>query len=247
MHQRILQLKAEQKKQREDQLLDRQTRNLEDLENNFNEEFKNFNTDWDDRMNKYRESCKDSEQQLKAKQENEVETTRKQLEETTPLIPKHSSEILNLKRIQETLVKNKEYIEAHAIQQQMIDLEESQKKTWGTDRKAQIDLAIASLERKQANEMAGFKQKAKNGFDELKKQRAQEMESLLKRYQNLKKEMQNSHRLEKNRFDGKHTTGSGIFKSEVAGSKSLFSPRNTFAARPGSASRMTRTISEGNF
>ncbi|CAG9329840.1 unnamed protein product [Blepharisma stoltei] len=230
-HQRILQLKRDHKDRREAKLLDRQNKALEELDNTFNEEFKNFNDDWDSRMEKYREECKELENQLKQKQENEYETTKKSLEDSIPIIPKHSSEFLNLKRIQDTLVTKHEYVEAHAIQQQMIELEEKEKENWGQDRDSQIKQGLAALQKRQDNELQAFRQKAKNGFDEMKKTKAVEMESLLKKYQNIKKEMQNAHRREKNRFDGKHTTGSGIFISETTGTKSVFSGRATFSGR----------------
>ncbi|CAG9314818.1 unnamed protein product [Blepharisma stoltei] len=240
VHQRILDLKADQKKRREDELSERQAKEAAELETTFEEEFKAFNDDWDNRMNTYKENCKEMEQQMRNKQENEFETTKKSLEETIPIIPKHSSEYLNLKRIQDTLVRNKEYVEAHAIQQQMLELEENEKKDWGKDRDTQISLSLGTLAKRHEHEIEAFKLKASKGFDELKKLRASEMESLLKRYQNLKAEQKNNHKLQKNRFYGKHTTGSGLYKTEnTASSKVLFSPRAQLNRPSTAALRLT--------
>jgi hypothetical protein len=187
-----------------------------------------FNEDYDQRTEKYKAECQEEEDQLVQKQTAEKETTRKTLEETIPLIPKHSSEILNLKRIQDTLVRNKEYKEAHAIQQKIIELEEEQKKTWGEERNAKIEQNMAALARKQENEIFSFRKRAKTGFEELKKERAVRLESLLKKYQNLRKEIKIAHKLEKNRVEGRHTTGSGIFKDSVnSSSRAIFSPKVT--------------------
>ena len=71
------------------------------METEYNDELIHFNNDWDDRMEKYKAHCKESEEQLKQRQANEFETTQKSLEDTIPIIPKHSSEYLNLKRIQD--------------------------------------------------------------------------------------------------------------------------------------------------
>ena len=169
-------------------------------------------------MEKYKSMCKDSEEQLKSKQEQEFETTTKTLEETIPIIPKHSSEYLNLKRIQDTLVRNKEYKDAHVIQQTMFDLEEKEKLTWGEERNSKIQQNLQALSKRQENELNRLIMKAKNGFDELKKQRAAELESLIKKYQNVQKEMKIAHKLEANRFGGLHTTGSGLFKSDMTAS-----------------------------
>ena len=107
--------------------MQKQAKEIADIENSYSEELKSFNEDWDDRMQKYKAQCQEDEEQLNQRQANEKETTTKALEENIPIIPKHSSEFLNLKRIQETLVRNKEYKEAHAIQQKMIELEEKEK------------------------------------------------------------------------------------------------------------------------
>ena len=206
--------------------MQKQAKEIADIENSYSEELKSFNEDWDDRMQKYKAQCQEDEEQLNQRQANEKETTTKALEENIPIIPKHSSEFLNLKRIQETLVRNKEYKEAHAIQQKMIELEEKEKLTWGEDRSSKIAQSLASLGKKHENEINSFKQKAKNGYEEKKKQRASNLESLVKKYQNLRKEIKIAHKLEKNRLDGKHTTGSGIFKSDITvSSRTIFSPK----------------------
>lgn len=179
-------------------------------------------------MEKYKAKCQEDEDQLTQKQAAEKETTLKELEDNIPLIPKHSSETLNLKRIQETLVRNKEYKEAHAVQQKIAELEEEEKKTWGQERDAKIRQNMAALSKKQENEVFSFKKRAKSEFEEMKKQRAAKLESLIKKYQNLRKEIKIAHKLEKNRLDGKHTTGSGIFKSDItASSRAIFSPKVT--------------------
>ena len=207
---------------------------IADIESSYEEELKQFNDDWEDRMQKYKAKCQEDEDQLNQRQANEKETTTKTLEETIPIIPKHSSEFLNLKRIQDTLVRNKEYKEAHAIQQKMVELEEIEKQSWGEDRLTKIQQNLAALAKRQENEISSFRQKAKNGFEELKKQKAAKLESLIKKYQNLRKEIKIAHKLEKNRLDGKHTTGSGIFKSDItASSRTIFSPKANLKAEEG--------------
>lgn len=218
MYQRILKLKQDQKRSREQKLKEKQAKEVAEMENEYSEELKAFNADWDDRMEKFKAMCKDSEEQLKTKQATEYEETQKELEKTIPIIPKHSSEFLNLKRIQDTLVRNKEYKEAHTIQQTMIDLEEKEKLTWGEERNSKIQQSLQTLSKRHENELNRLVMKAKNGFDELKKQRAAELESLIKKYQNIQKEMKIAHRVEANRFSGKHTTGSGLFKTDITAS-----------------------------
>jgi hypothetical protein len=167
------------------------------------------------------------------KQEIEFEAVKKQLEETLPIIPKHSPELLNLRRIQDTLVKNKEYKEAHLVQQQMIDLEERLKSTWGLERDSKIQQNLAAVVKRQENELSSFKQKVLAGAEELKKMKANEIEGIVKKYQNLRKEMKITHKLEKNRFDGKHTTGCGTSRLDLnQSSRAIFNLRTPASSRP---------------
>ena len=170
------------------------------------------------------------------KQALEFEASKKQLEETIPIIPKHSPELLNLRRIQDTLVKNKEYKEAHLVQQQMIDLEERLKSTWGLERDSKIQQNLAAVIKRQENEVSSFKQKVLAGAEELKKMKVNEMEGIVKKYQNLRKELKITHKLEKNRFDGKHTTGCGTSRLDLnQSSRAIFNMRTPASSRPGTS------------
>ena len=116
----------------------------------------------------------------------------------------------------------------------MVELEEIEKQSWGEDRLVKIQQYLTALAKRQENEISSFRQKAKNGFEELKKQKAAKLESLLKKYQNFRNEVKISHKLEKNRFDGKHTTGSGTFKSDIhASSRKIFNPKTAIKGGEG--------------
>ena len=178
------------------------------------------------------------------RQAAEYEGTRSDLEESLAVIPKHSPEMLNLKRIQDTLVRNKGYKEAHLVQQQMIDLEDKLRGTWGVDRDAKIVQSLAVLAKKQDNEVGSLKQKLLAGAEDLKKLRAVEFESIVKKYQNLRKEMAISHKLERNRFEGKHTTGCGTFKTDLnQTSRAIFNMRSQAGSRPGTAAGSRSMVS----
>lgn len=53
-----------------------------------------------------------------------------ELEKSLPLKPKDSTELLNLKRIEENLAKQEEYIEAHKIQQRILAIEKDEYEKW---------------------------------------------------------------------------------------------------------------------
>lgn len=230
VYKNILKIRHELRLKQRTVLDGKQRSELNELEDKFNDDFGVFNDEWDKRMEEYKQHCLNYEQDLKDKHVEEFEKTQRNLEETIPVIPKHSSEFLNLKRIQDTLVRNKEYREAHAVQEKMKTLEEQEKMTWGKDRTAKIQMNLGVLVKKQENEQLSYKQKAMNTLEEMKKQRAVEMEYFIKRYQNIKKELEVSHRVEVNKFEGRHTTGSGIYKADASiANKLIHSPKSLFA------------------
>ena len=232
IYQKILRDKETVRKRSRRALEDKQTQEISTHESNFQEAFQEFNEEWDRKIEEYRQCCLNQEQELKEKHQEEYEKTQKNLEETIPVIPKHSSEFLNLQRIRDTLARKKEYKEAHEVQQKMFYLEEVEKMNWGKDRDAKIKLQLSILSKRLENELNSFKQKAMNGLDELKKQRGYEMECFVKKYQNIKKEIEIAHRVERNKFEGKHTTGSGIYKTDAnLASKLVSSPVKTFTKR----------------
>jgi len=74
------------------------------------EEFNGFNQEWDGKMRQYEEAKKAEEERLEEKHKKEFEEKTEQFKTKIPEKPKPSSEVLNLKRIQANLAKQKEYL-----------------------------------------------------------------------------------------------------------------------------------------
>lgn len=72
------------------------------------EEFNGFNQEWDKRMKEYEDEAKADEEKLEEKHKKEFEEKTDQFKAKIPERPKPSSEVLNLKKIQANLAKQKE-------------------------------------------------------------------------------------------------------------------------------------------
>ena len=70
---------------------------------------------WDQQMEEYRRTCEAQEQALKEKHVRELVEWQESMQEQFFLRPKYSKELLNLRRIEETLAKAKEYAEAQRV------------------------------------------------------------------------------------------------------------------------------------
>ena len=219
-YQRVLTLRAQLLKRKTEMLESKHTSERESLEGRHMEEFKAFNEEWEDKMNKFREASEKQKAELVAKQAQDSEEYRKKLEEDIPMLPKHASGYLNNKRVQESLVRQKNYKDAHFVQQKMVDMEAEEQAHWGESRLRQIEQFMNILKKQQAAEMRGLEKKVQTGFSELKKMKAKAMEALIRRYQNLKKELANHQKIEKNKLEGKSTNGATV---DLRSTRMLFS------------------------
>ena len=81
------------------------------------------------------------------------------------------------------------YVEAHKVQQRCIHLEKEEYEKWSKFRDSKIKNQRCQFELKQANELYALQKRINSGQEEQRKARAMELERLLQKYQNAKKEL----------------------------------------------------------
>ena len=91
--------------------------------------------------------------ELEDRQVKELEENRARLEESIAQTPKMSSELLNLKKIQENLAKRSEYIEAHKVQVETQVKEQKEMEKFMFERQKKIVTLEANLIKNQSVEM----------------------------------------------------------------------------------------------
>ncbi len=69
------------------------------------EEFNMFNEIWDNRMVQFNERAQQLEEEMIEKHKGELEEFLRSLDESLPEKPKDSSELLNMRKIEDNLVK----------------------------------------------------------------------------------------------------------------------------------------------
>ena len=131
---RIKELKEQKKQMDLDELQTRQQNENIELEETHILEFNNFNQEWDKRMNEFQMHSSQLVKALEEKHIQQHEEYRNGLEEKIAFRFKPSPELLNLKRIQTNLARQKEYKEAHQVQVRSQKLEkQEQENTSKTD------------------------------------------------------------------------------------------------------------------
>ncbi len=105
---RIIELKAQDNQKRMEELLFQQAQEREEVEQAHVLEYQDFNKQWDDNMEKTVQEHEELVQGLEERHVKQLEENRHVLEEKLSMVPKASAELLNFRRIQANLAKQKE-------------------------------------------------------------------------------------------------------------------------------------------
>mmetsp|Transcript_19807 Transcript_19807/g.22806 ORF Transcript_19807/g.22806 Transcript_19807/m.22806 type:complete len:285 (+) Transcript_19807:52-906(+) len=159
-------------------------------------EFNQFNEFWDKRMLEFNEQAQLIEEQMIQRHQEELAKYLEDLEAVLPVKPKDSPELLNMRKIEELLAKQEDYIEAHKVQQKCLKMEKEEIEKWKIIRDQKIKNQRIQIEQKQQTELQALRKRIATGQEEQRKSRAAELERLLQKYQNSKKELEIQHQIQ---------------------------------------------------
>ncbi|EGR34819.1 hypothetical protein IMG5_000460 [Ichthyophthirius multifiliis] len=131
-------------------------------------------------MQEYDIEAKNIENELIQKQALEYQKAQEEFETVMPSIPKDSSEVLNLIKMEERLVKQSLFIDAHKIKQQRIQLQKEVNKNFNLQRTNKLINQMNIFKQKQNQEQNALKQRIFQAKDELQKARNIELENTYK-------------------------------------------------------------------
>jgi len=125
-----------------------------------------------------------------------------------------------MRKIQENLAKQKDYIEAHKVQQKCNKMEKDELDRFLATRDSKIRQQRSLFLAKQENELKALQKRIATGQEEQRKSRAIELERLLQKYQNAKKELEGQQQHEFHRLGrpGTASTMGSVYRS-IQGSK----------------------------
>jgi len=159
-----------------------------------------FNLMWDRKQAEYDAHAADLQAQLTEKHKKSHQAYLEKLQrETEPRTVRWSAELLNQRKIEEALAKQKKYNEAQEIRAALSQMEAKEQALW----KAKRDVKISGMEQlflqKQQMEMNGLVKRIMSGQEEQKVTRQAEKTRLLQRYQNTKTQLDSQHRIAQQR------------------------------------------------
>lgn len=229
--QKILKLKKEESKYREQELKQRQQKETEEVEQGHIQDFQEFNELWEKELNDFEDSCRKQIEELRLKHEQELDECRQAASKEFDDKQKPIQKKIDLIKSRDSAVKLEEYLKAHSISQQIAAIEKEEQQSYEIRKKKHMEKALAKVEDRQNVEMEGLKNRLRRTHEELKRKRGMEMERVIKRFQNNKKELERAQSMEISIANGKiNTPAAWNFMESQSISRILMSSR---AGTPG--------------
>jgi len=197
---RLDELKLHEENRRREAMRSRQIAERLGVEEAHMLEFQQFNLIWDRKMSEYEAHAEELGMAMKERHAAELRDYQRRLM-GRQIRPKYSKDLLNLRKIQETLAKQKDYAEAHKIKLKGDALEAWELEKWHSQRQQDLLQKEAKFKHVKQQELIALQKRVQTGREEQKKQRHQDLERLLQRYQNVKAELEAQQNLERIRME----------------------------------------------
>jgi len=188
---RINELKEQEFRRATEELIFMHEQQRTECEQAHIKQYQDFNAHWDNELNQAQQDDQNEILAMEERHTQDLEQNRQHLESTLPAKYKQSTELLNLRRIQQEDARQKKYQDAHQVQVRAQELEEKEREQYMIDVHKKILASEANMMARQANEMAALKKKLEAKMNERLKIREVEHNKILQRYQNVKKEIEN--------------------------------------------------------
>ncbi|CAD8100759.1 unnamed protein product [Paramecium primaurelia] len=216
---RLGELKKDLDQKNKIEVKDRHTNEKQEIEKAHLEEFNQFNEFWDQKMAEFDQEAQRVKEQVLQRHDEELKQFTDELENSIPVKPKDSAELLSLRKTEESLARQENYQEAHVTQQRILSMERDEYERWNQSRSCKIRNLILQLKQKQSTELSALQQRIVSGQEEQRKIRSQELEKLLQKYQNVRKELSSQQNQEITRLDKTNKTQSIMQQSRMNSSK----------------------------
>jgi len=193
---RLDQLRQHEEEKRREELRSAQLSERLNVEEAHMRELQDFNDSWDAKAAEFEQHAANLQGQLDNRhQEDHSAYLKKLLATTEPRNPRWSKELLNLRKIEDTVARQKQYSEAGRVQQQADQVEADERAAWQAKREQKMTMLEEQSVEKQRKEMGGLLKRIQSGRDEQKQARKAELERLLQRYHNVKAQLESQQRI----------------------------------------------------
>jgi len=199
---RLQQLREHEENRRREELRSQQLQERLGVEEAHMKELQEFNEIWDRKVEEFEAHARNLQNTLGSRHKAEYQAYLEKIRrETEPRTPRWSKDLLNLRKIQETLAKMKKYGEAGKTKAQADAVEEKEHQMWKAKREQKLGALEDQFMHKQQLEMTGLVKRIQSGREEQKQARKSELERLLQRYHNVKTQLESQQKIIQQRVE----------------------------------------------
>ena len=163
---------------------------MESLEQAYRKESDEFNEIWDKKVSDFEEESSKWEETLRVKQTKETEELEANIEKKHFKPTKLSKDSLELRALEDALVKQERYKEAHNIKKKVDNKERDDSERWSREKNEKVNNVSDNLKAKQNLEYNALRQKIDTQSDVLRKEREQGFNIILNKFKNRKFELE---------------------------------------------------------
>jgi hypothetical protein len=164
---------------------------MDSLEQTYRKEVDEFNEIWDKKFSDFEEESANWEEQLRGKHAKETEEFEANIEKKL-VKPggKQSKDLLQLKALEDALVKQERYKEAHHIKKKVDNKERDDSERFDREKNEKVLTVTENLKAKQALEYNALRQKIETQTEVLRKDKEHGFTNLLNKFKNKKFELE---------------------------------------------------------
>lgn len=177
------------------QLKDAQWNEILTAEETHYSEFQELSAYWDQQLTAWQQRRELQTRELEDRHDRSVSELIGYLEQSIPLEPRLTSDILNLLRIEQNLIKTKEYEEAKKVGKRIKTLRNEEREKWEVHRRRKIESEYVSLVKRQQVESHALEVRLQSEYNDLVRSRTQQIERFLLKCQNVKHEQNTQHKM----------------------------------------------------
>lgn len=155
-----------------------------------NSAFMEFNTEWDKNYTELMDKFAEFEEKLKVQQQEDLNSRVIDFDKKFCPIVKPTSEILNLTKILNGLIRQKEYIKAHQIQDQINKLSEFDSSQYAMEKEKRLQKEVEKIRQRHFQEYQVLVAKKELAESEYAKNRQLEFDKLVQGFKNRQREIQ---------------------------------------------------------
>lgn len=231
---RMDELKAHDEQRRREAVRSRQLAEQLAVEEAHMLEFQKFNELWDTKMQAFEQNAQALMDAMRVRHADELREFQQKLI-AKALQPRHTSEYLNLREVQEKLAHQRNYAAAAKIKEKADELMAWEEEKWTNERQAEMLRKEEEYKRKLGQEAETMRKRIAQQRAEQNRNRQVALEKLLQRYHNVKKELETAHKVERSKLDREIALAAKREAVNASSGRKAPAPKHTGSGSPSKA------------